>query len=108
MLTLNLRLLFMLLLSLVFVDLALAQEQSAKTSYASAGTVQSKKAVPRTPEEQVVRSAYEKITTLNRAALWIQGTPATEPVDGEQVLKFELSNFQVGPIERLRASCTVK
>jgi hypothetical protein len=102
MLTLKHRLLFILVLSVALVDIALARDPSSKTSSSSAATVQSKKTVLISPEEQVVRAAYEKITTLNRAALWIYDPPATESVDGEQVLKFELSNFQVGPIEEIK------
>ena len=53
-----------------------------------------------TPEEIVVRSTYEKLTKLNRAAQTSDKTKAA-PLDENSVLKFELSNFRVGPIKEI-------
>jgi len=52
-----------------------------------------------TAEEQTVRAAYEKLTKLNRASLKSNGAP-----DEESVLRFELSNFKVGPIQEILSS----
>lgn len=51
-------------------------------------------------EEQTVRALYEKVTTLNRASLIARFN--AEPTE-DQVLRFELSNFKVGPIANILA-----
>jgi hypothetical protein len=53
------------------------------------------------PEERVVRAAYEKLTMLNKAARLIDGGAVNEPAGDDQFLKFELSNFRVGPIQEI-------
>lgn len=52
------------------------------------------------PEEKVVRAAYEKLTTLNKATLRIGLTENQSP-DESSVLRFELSDFRVGPIQEI-------
>lgn len=54
-----------------------------------------------TPEEQTVRDVYEKVTRLNRASLK-QLTEGDKGND-ERIIKFELFNFRLGPIEEILA-----
>jgi len=49
-------------------------------------------------EEQTVRALYEKVTKLNRATLVARNN--AEPNE-DQVLRFELSDFKVGPIAEI-------
>ncbi len=49
-----------------------------------------------TPQEQAVRAVYEKLTALNRASNNL--AVDDNRLDGQKVLKFELSNFQIGSI----------
>src|SRR6185369_933235 len=47
-------------------------------------------------EEQMIRALYDKVTKLNRASLMVRlhGEPTED-----QILRFELHDFKVGPIE---------
>jgi hypothetical protein len=63
------------------------------------------------PQEKVVRAAYEKLTRLNRAALKMKddnffgrGKDTKEYSAEELTLKFHLGNFRVGPIEEILGS----
>ena len=49
-----------------------------------------------TPQEKSVRAVYSKLTALNRASNNLSTTD--ESLDGGKVIKFELSNFHIGPI----------
>lgn len=53
------------------------------------------------PEEKVVRAAYEKVTMLSKAALLEAPDYAEGSIDEAQFLKFELGNFRVGPIQEI-------
>src|SRR5258708_14195868 len=78
-----------------------AQETKPKSSSAStSASVGEKK--PVSPEERLVRAAYEKLTMLSRAAWKYKNNSETEPSDASQVLKFELSNFRIGPIHEIK------
>jgi hypothetical protein len=71
--------------------------QQVRTSQTNRGSVvQPKTRGAATPQEEVVRAVYNKLTTLNRAANNLATTD--ESLDGTKVLKFELTNFHVGPI----------
>ena len=53
------------------------------------------------PEERIVRAAYEKLTRLNKAARFTKGVAARRSADDGLALRFELSNFRVGPIQEI-------
>jgi len=53
------------------------------------------------PEEKLVRSVYEKLTTLQRASLNIP--KGAQLGDDDRVLSFQLFNFRLGPIEEIVA-----
>jgi hypothetical protein len=52
------------------------------------------------PEENLVRAAYEKLTMLNSATLR-STTDNSRKSSEEDVLRFELRNFRVGPIAEI-------
>jgi hypothetical protein len=52
-------------------------------------------------EERVIREAYEKLTLLNKAAALIDGSASREVTNEESYLRFELTNFRVGPIQEI-------
>ncbi|HTG92248.1 MAG TPA: hypothetical protein VL866_06660 [Pyrinomonadaceae bacterium] len=70
--------------------------QQVRTSQASRGSVSQPKARAATQQERVVRDVYNKLTELNRASNNL--TTTDESLDGTKVIKFELSNFHIGPI----------
>ena len=77
-----------------------AQANPPKRSNSPA--VPSDKMTPRsTEEEKVVRATYEKLTQFSKAALLIRGDSKKETVDETLFLRFELSNFRVGPIQEI-------
>src|SRR4030095_8891776 len=57
------------------------------------------------PEEQLIRATYEKLTTLSRAARHLNQTavPRETPSDND-VLRFELKNFRIGLIQEILSS----
>src|SRR4030095_15687142 len=70
--------------------------QQLRTSQQDRGSVSKPKTRFGSPEEQTVRGIYDTLTALNRAS---QNRATTDDaLDGQQVLKFELSNFHPGPI----------
>lgn len=63
------------------------------------------------PQEKLVRATYEKLTKLNKAVLrmedkdfYVRGDDPKEYRAEELFLKFELSNFSVGPIDEIMDS----
>ncbi len=52
------------------------------------------------PEEQIVRDTYQKLTNLNRASFNDRFKPNVK-VDEDSYLHFELTNFRVGPIKEI-------
>ena len=58
-----------------------------------------KKVSGMSPEEKVVRAAYEKLTMLNKAAWAGKSLSDKTSQDDDQVLMFALSNFRIGPIQ---------
>lgn len=66
----------------------------AKTLTAAAA----KAATDMSPQEKLVRETYQKLSAYNRAWLLDKDAWSKEPVDVEAGLKFELSDFRVGPI----------
>ncbi len=78
-----------------------AQETKPKSSSASTSSTVGEKR-PDSPEERLVRAAYEKLTMLSRAAWKYKNDSETEPADDSQVLKFELSNFRIGPVNEIK------
>lgn len=70
--------------------------QQLRTSQKERGSVSQPKTRFSSAEEQAVRAVYDKLTALNRAS---QNRAINDAeLDGQQVLKFELSNFHAGPI----------
>jgi len=89
------------LLCIGLVASGTGQERSRKmSSPAASNNVYVKKAIPMSSEEKVIRAAYEKLTMLNRAAQLVNSVGANESQD-DQVLKFELSNFRIGPLHEI-------
>jgi hypothetical protein len=90
------------LASVFVIASASAQEAAAKTSSSNISVVSSnRKESAMTPEEKVVRAAYEKLTRLNKAALLLDGAPLNDSPDESLFLRFELRNFHVGPIQEI-------
>jgi len=77
-----------------------AQTETAGTKTRVTTSISPQKATKSTEEEVVVRAAYDKLIKLNRAAQFSQARPGA-PVDENSVIKFELSNFRVGPIKEI-------
>lgn len=70
--------------------------QQVRTSQSDRKSVSQPKVRSSTPQEQAVRAVYNKLTELNRAS---QNRPIDDDrLDGQQVIKFELTNFHPGPI----------
>ncbi len=81
--------------------LAAGQDASQKRLRAESSTDSlNKKSNAATPEEQIVRSTYEKLSRLNRASV-ASSTKAAGIPEQEEVLRFELGNFRVGPIQEI-------
>src|SRR6266481_4175000 len=78
-----------------------AQETKPKSSSAGSSAT-AREGKPVGPEERVVRAAYEKLTMLSRAAWKYKNDSDVEPADDSQVLKFELSNFRIGPVNEIK------
>ncbi|HEX7294709.1 MAG TPA: hypothetical protein VF251_03080, partial [Pyrinomonadaceae bacterium] len=70
--------------------------QQVRTSQSNRGSVWQPKAKGATAQERVVREIYSKLTSLNRASNNL--TITDNSLDGSKVIKFELSNFHIGPI----------
>ncbi len=93
------RLLLTCLISLSFASLSRGQQSPQPSSPVKDRVdLSGKRTTTMTPEEKIVRAAYEKLTLLNKAA-WLGKSPAARnPKDDGQGSKFELSNFRIGPI----------
>src|ERR1051325_7290947 len=90
-----------LLLCVIGCRALFAQTETAGTeSRRTKSPISIQKATAPTPEEMVVRSTYEKLTKLNGAAQTSDRTKSA-PLDENSVLKFELTNFRVGPIKEI-------
>src|SRR5258705_6506643 len=75
------------------------QAQTIQTEHRVANTSISKqKQIESTPEEKLVRTAYEKLTNFNRASQFVAERASVEQTD-DSVLRFELSGFRIGPIK---------
>jgi len=79
-----------------------AQQPSVAQALSNSGStnVQKKKSTT-SPEEKMVRAAYEKLTLLSKAALLLEGRIRDESAAEPQFLKFELGNFRVGAIQEI-------
>ena len=55
-------------------------------------------------QEKVVRAAYEKLTILNRAARLLLPEAETTTVRESDVLRFELRDFRIGPIQEIMSA----
>jgi hypothetical protein len=91
-----------LLIVLSSIDSASAQQSSVARalSNSSSTNVQKNKSAT-SPEEKMVRAAYEKLTLLSKAALLLEGRIKDESAAEPQFLKFELGNFRVGAIQEI-------
>src|SRR6185295_18443465 len=88
------------LMALGFVTGVRGQATAAKSSSARTNVTATRKKPSISPEEKVVRAAYEKLTMLNSATLRSAGDSVGISSE-DDVLRFELSNFQVGPIQEI-------
>jgi len=61
----------------------------------------SKKRVRFGPEEQLIRSAYAKLMEYNNAVKTLKKDLGRQDVEAGSGLKFELSNFQTGPVLKI-------
>ncbi|MBC7928949.1 MAG: hypothetical protein H7Z38_00085 [Rubrivivax sp.] len=79
-----------------------AQEAPLKTPPSASQAVSvGRSATPASPEEKLVRQAYEKLTVFSKAALIDNVTGTSKSQDMNLVLRFDLSNFRVGPIQEI-------
>ncbi|MGH9961011.1 MAG: hypothetical protein ACREBC_28475, partial [Pyrinomonadaceae bacterium] len=74
-----------------------AQDVSSHNSKPDQQSVAPEQRLAMSPEEKIVRATYEKLTKLNRAGQLVEKRSDHQSFE-DNVLKFELSNFQVGPI----------
>ncbi len=88
------------LLCLSLAGTGKGQAAAAKTlpSKASAAVATHKGGIVMSPEEKVVRGVYEKLTMLSKAAPSSDGGRPDVDSSDDKFLKFELSNFRIGPI----------
>lgn len=70
--------------------------QQVRTSQSDRNSVSQPKARSITSQEQAVRAVYNKLTALNRASQ--NRRIDDDQLDGQQVIKFDLTNFHQGPI----------
>ncbi len=99
----KLRSLIVSLFLISFASFARGQEKLPPASATGSPAVRvSKKGLVTTPAEKIVIDAYAKLTELNKAALLlnIDVAPA-QPPRPEQYLRFEVTNFRVGPLEEI-------
>lgn len=52
-------------------------------------------------EEKLVRDTYEKLTVYHRAGRLYKADGSGKTIDDDSVLKFELKDFRVGPIQEI-------
>lgn len=52
------------------------------------------------PQEKIIRAAYEKFTKLSKAALLVDDARNTSPKE-DLFLRFELRNFRTGPVQEI-------
>lgn len=94
-----------LLASLVFLTLVNAQGSPIKKITSNFDTTGAPNKTPgMSPEERVVRAAYEKLTLLNKAALLLDDLSAQESTDDTLFLRFKLGNFRIGPVQEILSS----
>ena len=88
------------LLACAFLSVsAIAQEPSPGKTL---GNLTSRKNRVRVgPEEQLIRSAYTKLIEYNEAVKTVKKDLGRQDVDTGSGLKFELSNFETGPILKI-------
>ncbi len=80
---------FVCLLCLTIFSLAKGQEASRKASSSKAGNPSVKEeSKVASPQEKVIRAAYEKLTMFSKAALLIDG-PANKSPKDDLFLRFE-------------------
>jgi hypothetical protein len=106
------------LLTLCFISAGRGQEASTTKSVPSKERVAATATPPTTttnkgptamrPEEKIVRATYEKLTMLSTAAYLDRKTilpdDAVPSAPEDQVLKFNLSNFRIGPITEIMSA----
>jgi hypothetical protein len=54
-----------------------------------------------TREEKIVRDAYARVVALSRAARNLERGEGEAAIDSSQYLRFELTNFRIGPISEI-------
>jgi hypothetical protein len=91
-----------LLIVLSSIDSAGAQQSSVARALSNSGSTNAQKNKSATsPEEKMVRAAYEKLTLLSKAALLLGDHNRDGSTAEPQFLKFELGNFRVGAIQEI-------
>ena len=90
--------------SLILASSALGQQvpSQSSSSNTSVGFIRSSAGI--TPEEKIIRGAYEKLTRLSKASLRQLAIEEEPAVDEKAYLRFELSGFRIGPIQEILAA----
>ena len=88
------------LLSIPLVGLSKGQAVPPGTSSSKVRSAVSYKNLI-SPQEKCVRAAYEKLTMLSKAAIFVNSARRSESPDETLFLRFDLSNFHVGPIDEI-------
>ena len=88
------------LLTLIFVASVMAKTEVLNQDRPARESIVKGKSKVASFEEQTIRALYEKVTKLNRASLIARFN--AEPTE-DQVLRFELSDFKIGPIADILA-----
>src|SRR6478672_6790622 len=68
--------------------------QSTEREAQTKTTISKSKGAVVTPEEKLIRDVYEKVSKLNRVA----PVPGNRERTEESVIRFELSDFRIGPL----------
>ncbi len=87
------------LFALTSLTTALAQTAPSEPTASNRGW--QKQRIETSAEEKIIRAAYEKLTKLNQAALYRIETESADLSDEKKFLKFQLSNFRIGPIQEI-------
>ena len=79
------------------------QEVSSRTSVSNDASKRNRPTMSR--EERLVRATYQKLTTLSGTSRLLHPDKATKAVqNNDDVLRFELGNFRVGPIQEIMSA----
>lgn len=83
-----------------FFAVGYAQKGSDQSSPATDASRSTERRI--SPEQRVVLAAYEKLTTLSKAAILMDQFPAVPTrLDDDSYLRFSLRNFRIGRVEEI-------